>query len=128
MATRELKRPKKELALENRAIGQRLRLAREALDMSQRKVAAALHENQSWVSKVEKGERRADLAEGARMIRLYKADPWAILLPDLTPFYGALAADKPTGQKRGGKVVRPKYKVTKRRSKPARSAKRRGKR
>ena len=65
---RGFKRPKKELADENKIIGQRLRAARDAKNLSQRTVAAILGENQSWVSKVEQGERRADLAEGARLV------------------------------------------------------------
>lgn len=116
MASKELKRPKADLAKENRAIGKRLRAAREQVELSQRQVAVALGENQSWVSKIEKGERRADLAEGTRLMRLYHVEPNSILMPEgvpkpLAPPHGmALVADAPRARgRRGGKVHRPKY-------------------
>lgn len=107
---RDFKRPKQQLVEENRAIGRRLRKAREAAELSQRKVAAALRENQSWVSKVEQGERRADLAEGVRLMRLYEVDANSILMPDLAR--GAqLVAENPKTRAlgKGGKVIRPKF-------------------
>jgi transcriptional regulator with XRE-family HTH domain len=114
---RSFKRPKDELHEENKVIGQRLRAARDARHLSQRAVAAILGENQSWVSKVEQGERRADLAEGARMMRLYAVEPNAILMPEGLAKARArsgfadgagLAADR-SGSRRRGKVVRPRY-------------------
>ncbi len=115
---RGFKRPKKELADENKIIGQRLRAARDAKNLSQRTVAAILGENQSWVSKVEQGERRADLAEGARLMRLYQVEPNVILMPEglskgrgrlhLVTDGASVAADRPSGRRRG-KVVRPRY-------------------
>lgn len=117
MATRDVKRPKADLAKENRTIGARLRAAREAAHLSQRQVALVLGENQSWVSKIEKAERRADLAEGTRMMRLYRVEPNAILMPEglpkpaAQPLHGmGLAADAPRRKtRRGGKTHRPKY-------------------
>jgi transcriptional regulator with XRE-family HTH domain len=117
---RQFKRPKDELANESRVIGARLRAARQAAELSQREVAAKLGENQSWVSKVEQGERRADLAEGRRLMILYRVEPNAILMPEgfprgrpkLTLVKDAVgagrAADKP-GRARRGKVIRPSY-------------------
>lgn len=126
MPPREFKRPKQELAKENKAIGKRLRAARDAAHMSQRRVAAELGENQSWVSKVEQGERRADLAEGARMMKLYKAEPNAILMPEGLPANlittsGTLmdrAADSPSRKRpKGARTHRPKYRGPAARSK-----------
>lgn len=127
MATRDVKRPKGDLAKENRIIGKRLRAAREAAHFSQRQVALALGENQSWVSKIEKAERRADLAEGTRMMRLYRVEPNSILMPEGLPKPFArlpdgigLAADAPREKgRRGGKTHRPKYRgpVTRSKSK-----------
>ncbi len=107
---RDFKRPKQQLVDENRAIGKRLRKARELVKLSQRKVAAALRENRSWVSKVEQGERRADLAEGVRLMHLYEVDANSILMPELAT--GAqLAADKlrKRAAGKGGKVIRPQF-------------------
>ena len=117
MATRDVKRPKADLAQENRIIGTRLRAAREALHLSQRQVALALGENQSWVSKIEKAERRADLAEGTRLMRLYRVEPNSMLMPEGLPKpFGrlsdgmGLAADAPRAKRRrGGKTHRPRY-------------------
>lgn len=117
MANRAVKRPKADLAKENRAIGKRLRAAREAAHFSQRQVALVLGENQSWVSKIEKGERRADLAEGTRMMRLYRVEPNSILMPEGSRKLSArltdgmaLAADAPRSKgRRGGRTHRPKY-------------------
>lgn len=130
MATRDVKRPKADLAKENRAIGKRLRAAREAAHFSQRHVALVLGENQSWVSKIEKGERRADLAEGTRMMRLYRVEPNSILMPEGLPKLLArlpggigLAADAPRPKgRRGGRTHRPKYRGPSARSQGKRGA------
>lgn len=114
--SKDVKRPKAELAEESRLIGERLRTAREGVKLSQRQVALVLGENQSWVSKIEKGERRADLAEGARMMRLYRVEPNTILMPEgpprpvgkLPPGF-SLAAEAVRLRGRRGKVHRPKY-------------------
>ncbi len=126
---RDFKRPKQQLVQENRAIGSRLREAREAINMSQRKVAAALRENQSWVSKVEQGERRADLAEGVRLMRLYMVDANSILMPELAR--GAqLVADKFKGRdsSKGGKILRPTFSGPRGRAAQASSKRAQGKR
>jgi transcriptional regulator with XRE-family HTH domain len=128
VATRSVKRPKADLAKENRVIGTRLRAAREAAHLSQRQVALALGENQSWVSKIEKAERRADLAEGTRLMRLYRVEPNVILMPEGLPRAAAqpphgigLAADATrSNRRRGGKTHRPKYRGPAARSKPRR--------
>jgi len=49
----------------------RLRAAREAAQLTQTQVAAKLGKPQSYVSKVENGERRIDPIELARFAELY---------------------------------------------------------
>ncbi len=45
-----------------------LRSARQAAGLSQVQLAQALGHGQSWVSKIESGERRLGLAEAARIL------------------------------------------------------------
>lgn len=50
----------------------RLRLAREASGLTQREVAKKLRRPQSYVSKVERGERRIDPVELKQLAKIYR--------------------------------------------------------
>ena len=52
----------------------RLRQARISVDLSQQAVADKLGKPQSYVSKIESGERRLDVAEIKKFSQIYKKD------------------------------------------------------
>jgi transcriptional regulator with XRE-family HTH domain len=67
-----------------------LRHAREEADLTQVEVARALGRHQSFVSKIESGERRIDPIELLRFAELYGVDMLS-LLPKLRPLPGVSA-------------------------------------
>ena len=61
------------------ALREALVAAREAADLTQASVADALGRPQSYVSKVEAGERRLDVVEFLELAETLGADPLAIV-------------------------------------------------
>lgn len=59
---------------EYRGIIQRLKEARIEVGLSQQEVADKLKKPQSYVSKIESGERRLDVAEIKKFANIYKKD------------------------------------------------------
>jgi len=59
---------------EHRHIVERLKKAREGADLSQEKVAKILHKTQSYVSKIESGQRKIDLVQLKKIAKIYKKD------------------------------------------------------
>lgn len=59
---------------ECRGIIQRLKEARIQIGLSQQEVADKLEKPQSYVSKIESGERRLDVAEIRKFANVYKKD------------------------------------------------------
>jgi len=57
---------------EHKYIVKQLKKAREGLDLSQEEVAKKLHKTQSYVSKIESGQRRIDLVQLKKFARIYK--------------------------------------------------------
>lgn len=53
---------------------ERLKRARIEVDLSQQVVADKLGKPQSYISKIESGERRLDVAELKELIKIYKKD------------------------------------------------------
>lgn len=53
--------------------------ARKDAKITQEQLAARLKRPQSFVSKVERGERRLDVVEFLKISRLIKADPYKLL-------------------------------------------------
>ena len=63
---------------EYREIIQKLKAARLASGLTQTEVALKLKKPQSYVSKIERGERRIDVVELSQLLKIYKKT-----LPDL---------------------------------------------
>jgi DNA-binding transcriptional regulator YiaG len=80
-----VKRHKSLLSPEHAHIGRRLGDARDAVKLSQSKVASLLGESQTWVSKIETGRRWVDGVELRRLVLLYKTDANSIIMPDYPP-------------------------------------------
>jgi len=59
---------------EYRNVIERLKEARLSVGMRQEDVAAKLEKPQSYVSKIERGERRVDIAEIKIFAKIYKKD------------------------------------------------------
>ncbi len=57
---------------EYEVVTKRLREARESLGLTQSEVSAKLQKPQSYISKIERGERRIDIVELAKVAKLYK--------------------------------------------------------
>lgn len=57
----------------------RLRRARLEMGLTQEEVAEKFGKPQSFISKIESGERRLDISELKRLIRLYRKDIKTIL-------------------------------------------------
>ncbi len=57
-----------------KAIIERLKTARIEADLSQQAVADKLDKPQSYISKIESGERRLDVAEMKKLSEIYKKD------------------------------------------------------
>jgi transcriptional regulator with XRE-family HTH domain len=64
---------------EYRLLREELVAARKAAGLSQQEVATQLKRPQSYVAKVEGGERRLDLIEFLELVELLGADPLAII-------------------------------------------------
>lgn len=64
-----------------------MRAAREARGITQKEVARRLGQPQSYVSKIEMGERRLDVLEYLRFMHAIEGEPHA-LLRDLEREYG----------------------------------------
>jgi transcriptional regulator with XRE-family HTH domain len=57
---------------EYEVVTKRLREARESLGMTQSEISTKLQKPQSYISKIERGERRIDIVELAKVAKLYK--------------------------------------------------------
>ncbi len=57
---------------EYEVVTKRLREARESLGLTQSEVSAKLLKPQSYISKIERGERRIDIVELAKIAKVYK--------------------------------------------------------
>ena len=75
-----------------KTLQRRLAEARTGAGMTQEKLAAKLARPQSFVSKVEAGDRRLDVVEYIQWMRAVNMDPTAIIT--------ALSADMDTGRHR----------------------------
>lgn len=80
-----------------RALLVRMRAAREARGITQQELARRLGKPQSYVSKIEMGERRLDVVEFMHFMRAIEDEPHA-LLRDLEREYGPLT--RPSLRKR----------------------------
>ena len=59
---------------EYKAILQKLKKARKKSGLTQTEIAKKLGKPQSFISKIENGERRLDIIELKKMLKLYKID------------------------------------------------------
>jgi len=66
-----------------------LRAHRKAIGVTQKELAARLKNRQSFVSKVERGERRIDIAEFVEILIALKCDPVHFLRKQLDGFDAA---------------------------------------
>jgi len=57
---------------EYEVVTKRLREARDLLGLTQSEVSTKLQKPQSYISKIERGERRIDIIELAKIAKLYK--------------------------------------------------------
>ncbi len=57
---------------EYEVVTKRLREERESLGLTQSEVSAKLLKPQSYISKIERGERRIDIVELAKIAKVYK--------------------------------------------------------
>lgn len=64
--------PKTIYTAEYRKIVERLRASREEVGLTQTQVADILEKPQSYISKIERGERRIDVAELTKIAKIYK--------------------------------------------------------
>ena len=53
--------------------------ARRKTGMRQIEVAKKLNRSQTWIARIESGERRIDVIEFGRLCRLYRIDPHKLL-------------------------------------------------
>jgi len=59
---------------EHRHIIEQLKKAREGANLSQAEVAKILHKTQSYISKIESGQRKIDIVQLKEFARTYKKD------------------------------------------------------
>jgi len=90
-------------SLEHRLLADRLKRARKAARLTQRKIAFLMGKHQSWVSKCENGERRVDAVELAHLAHLY-GKPLSYFLPDPRNIRVAPARGNNIGQGEKGYV------------------------
>ena len=64
--------PKSIHSSEYKNVIKKLRAAREAVGLTQQDAAEKLDKPQSYISKIERGERRLDVIELSKMAKLYK--------------------------------------------------------
>jgi transcriptional regulator with XRE-family HTH domain len=57
---------------EHKYIVKQLKKAREEAGLSQQEVAKSLHKTQSYISKIESGQRKIDVVQLKKFVRLYK--------------------------------------------------------
>lgn len=57
---------------EHKYIVKQLKKAREEVDLSQKQVAKFLHKTQSYVSKIEAGQRKIDVVQLKKFSKIYK--------------------------------------------------------
>lgn len=53
---------------------EQLKKARQEIDMDQKKVAELLGKTQSYISKIESGQRRIDVVQLKKLAKIYKKD------------------------------------------------------
>lgn len=58
-------------------LGDRLRTMRG--DRSQREIASAMHESQSWYSRLETGQSKLTIEQLVRLARVLEVSPWALI-------------------------------------------------
>ena len=59
---------------EHKHLVEQLKKARKEAGLDQRKVAKLLGKTQSYVSKIESGQRRIDIVQLKRFVKIYKKD------------------------------------------------------
>lgn len=66
--------PKSIFSKEHTYLVRRLRKARQDIGFEQAKVAKMLNKSQSYVSKIESGQRRVDIVQLKKFAKIYKKD------------------------------------------------------
>lgn len=66
---------------------ERVKQARQNSGMTQKEAAAKFGRNQSFISKIESGERRIDVVELGQLMRIYSATA-DMMLSDIIPNFG----------------------------------------